>query len=178
MATIGLTRNIILSLKDFLQPIIESAGYDFTFTSAWADDNLIVHPDNYVADSGMIKLPAGKFTVTSRKQGSDFEIGGSSQYTMFLINFFIHAITEGQLYDLLDLIDEAFTDDSSGAIGHKIINIKNFATTGYPSAVAPNLYEMEIDSVRHNPISGLGEQNIALRYAGVIGFSGNLLRTS
>jgi len=175
MATMKISRNIILSLKDFFESYISGGNYDFTFTSAWVEDDKIVKPSDYVENQGMVKLPAGKMTVLTGRQGDNMEIGGGSQYKLFHINFFIHTITEGQLYDLLDLLSESLTD-GVGTIGDKIITIKDFSLTGYPSDSAPDLFTMEILNVNQKTVFNLDEQNIALRFAGSISFMGKILR--
>jgi len=175
MATVKLSRNIILSLKDFFDPLLTAEGYDFSFISAWTEDNKIVVPNDYVANQGLIKLPAGKITISSRNQGSYIEVGGGTQYTDLYINFFIHAITEGQIYDLLDLFHTSLTDGAN-KIGGKIISINNYTTTGYPTSTPVKAYDMEVFGVGQKIVPGLGEDNIALRYAGMVGFSGKILR--
>ncbi len=176
MAKVRINRNIILSLKDFFDPILASDGYDFSFVSAWADDDKIVKPEDYVSGQGMIKLPAGKMSILSRRQGDRQEIGSGKQNSIFYINLFIHAITEGQLYDLLDLFNDSLTD-SNNTVGDLIIPINDYTTTGYPTNSPVKIYDMEISNVQGKAVFGLGEENIALNYAGIVGFMGTILRS-
>jgi len=175
VATIGLSRNVILSLKDMFEPILVASGYDISFVSAWVSDDKIVKPEDYVDGQGMIKLPAAKMTVLSRSQGSDFELGGESQFTDLYVNVFVHAITEGQLYDLLDLFHISLTDGDS-SVGDKMIAVNDYTVTGYPTDSPVKMYEMEFSNVNQRTIFDLGEQNLALQFAGSVGFSVRILR--
>jgi len=175
VATIGLTRNVILSLVDFFEPLLLAENYDFSFVSAWVEDDKIVKPSDWVANQGMIKLPAGKMSIPSRRQAGNFELGGSSQYTDLYVNFFLHATTEGQLYDLLDLFHISLTDGISG-IGGKMITVNDYTTTGYPAITPVPLYTMEVLNVLQRPVFDLDSTNIALRFAGSIGFVAKILR--
>jgi len=173
MARINQSRNIILSLKDYLEPLLDDEDYSFTFVSDWGSDDNIVLPGNYTQDSGQIKLPAGKFTASSRSRGSYFEIGGSTMEALFFMGLFIYAVSEGQALDLLDFLHHEI-ESGGGHVGDNRISIYNFSDTGYPSDSAPLEYTMEIRDVRHRLIQDLGSENVALKYAGNITFVGML----
>ena len=74
MAKIEYSRNIILSLKDYLEPLLVAEGYTspggtpFTFVSDWGSDDRIVLPQNYVPGSNQIRLPAGKLRVPAPRK--------------------------------------------------------------------------------------------------------------
>lgn len=176
MASIKISRNIVLTLKDHFETYLTNDGYSFTFVSTWPADDKIVKPEDYVADQGMLALPAGRITVQSRILDQPLEIGGGSRYESFPLNVFIHAITGGQLSDLMDVFYEALTDTTSH-IGDKIITIKDFSSTGYPSALAPDLFDMEVLNVTLREAGDFGSQNLALQYAGSISFTGQILRS-
>jgi len=171
-----LSRNIILSLKDYFEDKLDAEGYDFTFTSSWNEDDKIVLPKDYVANSGMIKIPAGKITLLNESLNKAFEIGGKSRYFLYYGNVFVHAETEGQLYDLLDLFMDALTKDSSGYYGNIKIDIYDFSSTGYPSGNAPVIGYLEIENARKTPNIDLSQQNVALKFGGMVGFSFTVLK--
>ena len=171
----NLSRNIILSLKDRFETDLSNAGYDFTFVSSWSEDNKIVMPDDYVADQNMIKLPAGNITLTNENLDRPYEMGGGSSYFLYAGSIFVHAITEGQLYDLLDLFLDSLTKDGS-FYGRVIIPIYDFSSTGYPSTSATQTNEIEIMAARKTPKIDLSEQNVALKFGGLVGFSFRLLK--
>lgn len=184
MAKIEYSRNIILSLKDYLEPLLVAEGYTspggtpFTFVSDWGSDDRIVLPQNYVPGSNQIRLPAGKFTVGTRSKGGYLEVGGSSMESFFFCSFFIHAITEGQAYDLMDFLHDRIESGASvNKIGDNRITIGDYSTTGYPEASPPELGILEIQDVRHNYISDLGSTNVAMRHAGDITIAGMMYIT-
>ena len=172
----NLSRNIILSLKDHFEEDLTSAGYDFTFTSSWYEDDKIVLPKDYTPDSGLIKLPAGKITLLNETIGKPFEIGGKGRYFIYYGNVFIHAETEGQLYDILDLFIDSLTKSDGGAYGNLYIDVYDFSQTGYPSNSAPVLSYIEIKSVRKTTAMDLSQENVALKFGGMVGFSFTLLK--
>jgi hypothetical protein len=176
MARINQSRNIILSLKDYLEPLLTAQSYGFSFVSNWGSDQDIVLPSDYVSGSNQIKLPAGKFTVSSRSKGRYFEIGNTTMESLFFISLFIHAVSEGQALDLLDFLHDSI-ESGNGYTGDNRINIYDFSDTGYPSALATVEYIMEVREARHRYISDLGAQNIALKHAGDITFVGMLYVT-
>lgn len=179
MAKIEYSRNIILSLKDYLEPLLVSEGYTFTFVPDWGSDDRIVLPQDYVPGSNQIPLPAGKFTVNTRSKGGYLEVGGSTMESLFFGSFFIHAETEGQAYDLMDFLHDRI--ESGGAvdrIGDNRITIGDYTTTGYPSGSPPTLGTLEIQDVRHRYISDLGATNVAMKHAGDITIAGMMYITS
>jgi hypothetical protein len=179
MAKIEYSRNIILSLKDYLEPLLVAEGYSFTFVSDWGSDDRIVLPQNSTGAEGEIVLPAGKFTVNTRSKGNYLELGGSSMESLFFCSFFVHAVTEGQAYDLMDFLhDRIESGDSVNKIGDNRITIGDYSTTGYPSASPPELAILEIEDVRHRYISDLGSTNVAMRHAGDITIAGKIYVTS
>ncbi len=169
-------RNIILSLKDYLEPRLQAEGYDFTFVSDWGADDVIVLPQDYVAGQGLIKLPAGKFTAFSRSKGAYFEIGSSTMESLFFLSLYIHASSEAQTIDLLDFLHDEI-ESGNGYTGDNRIDVYNFSNTGYPSTSAPVEYEMEIRDVRHRLVQDIEAQNVALKYSGNITFVGMLYIT-
>jgi len=173
MARVNQSRNIILSLKDYLEPLLTTEGYSFTFVSDWGSDQDIVLPKDYTVGTGQIKLPAGKITMQSRSKGGYFEVGSTIMESLFFISFFIHAGSEGQAIDLLDFLHDQI-ESGNGYTGDNEINIYNFSNTGYPSGSAPVEYRMRILEARHRFISDLDAQNVALKYAGDITFIGRL----
>jgi hypothetical protein len=168
MAKIQYSRNIVLSLKDYLEPLLTTEGYSFTFVSDWGSDNEIVLPQDYTGGN-QIKLPAGKFTVNTRSKGGHREIGSDTFESLFFIGFFIHAETEAQAYDLMDFIHDRLESGENVTAGaDNIINIYNYGTVGYPSDSAPLLGEMYIQEVKHRYISDLGSSEVAMKHAGDI----------
>jgi hypothetical protein len=175
MARINQSRNIVLSLKDYLEPLLTAEGYAFTFVSNWGSDQNIVLPSDYTVGLNQIKLPAGKFTANTRSRGKYLELGGKSMEALFFITLFLHAASEGQAYDLLDFLHDEIESGNS-LTGDNRISIYNFST-GYPDESAPIEYTMEIREVRHRYISDIDTQNVALKHAGNITFIGMLYVT-
>jgi len=175
MARIFDSRNIILSLKDYLEPLLSDEGYDFTFVSDWGSSGSIVLPDEYIPGKNQIKLPAGRFTLISRNPGDWIELGGSSKEALFFFNFFVYMVSEGQMLDLLDFLHTTLESGIKGALGANRIDIYDFSDCGYPSSFAPIIYNMEIEEVRHRPIINIGIPNIAEKYAGSITFLGRII---
>lgn len=179
MAKIEYSRNIILSLVDYLDPLLVAEGYTFTFVSDWGGDDRIVLPQDYIPGSNQIQLPAGKFTVGVRSKGNYLELGGSSMEGLFFSSFFIHACTEGQAYDLMDFLHDRIESGATvNKIGDNCIIIYDYSTTGYPAASPPELGIMEINDVRHRYISDLGATNIAMKHAGDITIAGMMYISS
>lgn len=173
MAVQRIRRWITLSLVDYLDPLITAKGYDFSFVSEWKADKEIVHPDDYYDSSNQIKLPAGNFTFGVQRSGAKIEMGGTSVYRHHHIQLFIHAISEGQRLDLLDYIQD-FLGDSGD---YNIIDINDYSTTGWPTASPVKLCDMEITDVVSRPNNALGEENLALRYAGMVSFLGTIVKS-
>jgi hypothetical protein len=179
MAKIEHSRNIILSLVDYLDPLLVAAGYSFTFVSDWGSDDRIVLPQDYVSGSNQIVLPAGKFTISTRSKGGYLEVGGSSMEAFFFASFFIHACTEGQAYDLMDFLHDRIESGASvNRIGDNRITVGDYSTTGYPAVSPPELGILEIQDVRHRYISDLGAANIAMKHAGDITIAGMMYITT
>jgi len=177
MAKFNETRNIVLSLINYIEPLLEDEGYNFTFVSNWGADKDIVLPKDYVAGTNQIKMPAGKFTLTSRPPGTSLGIGDTGKEFTFFFNLFIHAESEGQNLDLLDFFYNRLSYGQDGRSGHNRITIYDFGMTGYPSIYAPALYGMTIEDVRHRPILNLAADNVALMFAGSITFVGKIVTT-
>lgn len=174
MAKIEYSRNIILSLVAYLQPLLATAGYSFSFVSNWDSDDQIVLPQDAVIGGNQIVLPAGKITINTRSKGGYLEVGGTTMESMFFGGLFVHAVSEGQAYDLLDFIHDRI---ESGATlnrrGDNRITVYDYTTVGYPpQSTAPTLGEIEIRDVRHRYISDLSSENAAMRHAGDITFVG------
>ena len=174
MAKIELSRNIILSLVSYLDPLLIAEGYSFTFVSGWDSDDKIVLPQDATGAQGEIVLPAGKFTIDTRSKGGYLEVGGTTMESLFFGGLFVHGVSEGQAYDLLDFIhDRLESGDSLQMRGDNRITVYDFTNVGYPpQSTAPTIGDLEIQDVRHRYISDLGEQNAALRHAGDITFVG------
>lgn len=169
MAKIEYSRNIVLSLKDYLEPLLVSEGYTFTFVSDWGSDDRIVLPQDYIPGSNQISLPAGKFTINTRSKGNYLEVGGSSMEAFFFASFFVHAETEGQANDLMDFLHDRIESGATvNKIGDNRITIGDYTTTGYPSDSPPELGIMEINDVRHRYVPDLGATNVAMKHAGDI----------
>jgi hypothetical protein len=169
MAKIEYSRNIILSLVDYLNPLLVAEGYSFTFVSDWGSDDKIVLPQDYVPGSNQIVLPAGKFTISTRSKGGYLEVGSGSMESFFFVSFFIHAVSEGQAYDLMDFLHDRLESGANvNRIGDNRITVGDYSTTGYPAVSPPALGVMEIQDVRHRYISDLGATNVAMKYAGDI----------
>lgn len=174
MAKIELSRNIILSLVSYLSPLLATAGYSFSFVSQWDSDDKIVLPQDSTGAAGEIVLPAGKFTIDTRSKGGYLEVGGTTMESFFFGGLFVHAVSEGQAYDLLDFIHDRLESGASLELrGDNRITVYDYSTVGYPpQSTAPEIGELELQDVRHRYISDLGEQNVALRHAGNITFVG------
>ena len=174
MAKIEYSRNIILSLVEYLDPLLATESYSFSFVSNWGADDKIVLPQDEVSGSNQIVLPAGKFTVNTRSKGGYLEVGGSTMESMFFGGLFVHAVSEGQAYDLLDFLhDRIESGDSLQRRGDNRIPIYDYTTVGYPpQSTAPELGVMEVRDVRHRYISDLSSENAAMNHAGDITFVG------
>ena len=176
LAKIEYSRNIILSLIVYLEPLLAAENYSFAFVPSWGSDEKIVLPQDEVSGSNQIVLPAGKFTVNTRSKGGYLEVGGTTMESMFFGGLFIHAVSEGQAYDLLDFIhDRIESGDSLQLRGDNRIIIYDFSTTGYPPAdigATPQLGKLEMRDVRHRYISDLSSENAAMNHAGDITFVG------
>lgn len=178
MAKIKTSRNIILSIKDYLEPLLINKEYDFKFVSRWLDDQYIVLPTDFIDVNTQIRLPAGKLTITNQLPGSFYEIGANSQERFYSISLFFYSITEGQYLDLSDYISDWLANgEEADRIGSNSIEIKNYSDTGYPSESAPNLCYMDILNVQARPVAQIETPNIALRNAGNISFTGKILKT-
>ena len=172
----GLRRNVILSLKDFLSPILSTAGYSFTFVSEWTADKDIVLPKDFTDATKQIKLPAGSFTFGDKLAGKRIGLGEGSTNRYIYVQFYLHAETIGQLYDLLDLIHDSFSNSGSTMYDSNIITINDYSTTGYPPQDdLTKLCDMDIIDVRSRENLSLGEENVALNYSGLVSFTGKMV---
>lgn len=168
----GISRNAILSIKDYLEEIIDSYGYDFTFVSSWGEDKSIVTPEFYnttLNQDGLIKIPAGSINVGTRSTGRGVEIGSASTRQPILGSLFIYAENEPQLYDLLDVLLQSFENGRG-------LYIKDFSYTGYPNDDAPIWFYVEFVNAEHRPFIDLSQPNIAMKYAGIINFTCEFIR--
>ena len=174
MAKIELSRNIVLSFVDYLEPLLIAEGYTFTFVSDWGADDDIVMPQDYESGTNKIVLPAGKFTIDTRSKGGYLEVGGSTMETYFFGGLLVHATTEGQAYDLLDFLhDRMESGETLQRRGDNSITVYDYTTTGYPAnTTPPTIGDMQMEDVRHRYISDLGSTNMALKHAGNMTFSG------
>jgi len=175
MARIQDSRNIILSLKDYLEPLLEVDGYAFTFVSDWGLGKEIVLPSEFTDADTQIPLPAGKMTILSRPPGRFIEIGGSTKESTYFISMLIRGFSEGSISDLLDFFHNKLEGDHS-VIGNILISIKDFTDTGYPSDYAPSIYTLEVEDVRSRRIMEFDAANIAERYSGNVSILGSLLK--
>jgi len=176
MARIQDSRSIVLSVKDYMDPLLEVDGYSFTFVSDWNMEKEIVLPADYVDPDTQVSLPAGKITVLSRPPGRWIEIGGSTKENNYFISIFIRGESEGSISDLLDFFHNKLEGDHS-IIGNILIAIKDFTDTGYPSDYAPSIYTMEVQDVRSRRSLEFNDANVAERYSGNVSILGSLLKS-
>jgi hypothetical protein len=176
MARIQDSRNIVLSLKDYLEPLLEVDGYSFTFVADWDIGKEIVLPENYTDPDTQVSLPAGKLTVISRPPSKFIEIGGSTKESTYFISLFVRGESEGSISDLIDFFHNKL-EGEHGQIGDVLIPIKDFSDTGYPSLYAPSIYTMEIEDVRSRRVMEFESANIAEKYSGNISILGSLLKS-
>ena len=176
MARILDSRNIVLSIKDYLEPLLEVDGYSFTFVSDWNLGKEIVLPEEYTDPDTQVSLPAGKMTILSRPPGTFIEIGGSTKESTYFISLLVRCESEGSISDLLDFFHNKLEGDHS-VIGNILIQIKDFTDTGYPSEYAPTIYTLEVEDVRSRRIMEFDSANVAERYSGNVSVLGSLLKS-
>ena len=176
MARIQDSRNIILSTKDYLEPLLDEDDYSFTFVSDWDAGKKIVLPEDFTDADTQVSLPAGKMTILSRPPSRFIEIGGSTKEATYFMSLFVRGISEGSISDLLDFFHNKFEGEHS-VIGDVLIPIYDFTDSGYPSEYAPKVYTMEIDDVRSRRFMEFESSNIAERYSGNVSIVGGLLKS-
>jgi len=176
MARIQDSRNIVLSMKDYIEPLLMVDGYSFTFVSDWNLGKEIVLPEDYTDPDTQVSLPAGKITILSRPPGKFIEIGGSTKESNYFVSILIRGESEGSISDLLDFFHNKLEGDHS-VIGDLLIPIKDFTDTGYPSEYAPTIYSLEINDVRSRRMMEFDTANIAERYSGNVSVFGSLLKS-
>jgi len=172
MAKTGTARNIILSLKEYIELNAGMDGWtNLMIVPKFPNDEKIVLPEDYQPNMGLVRPPALSINILNRVEGERLGLGDGGKKIYYSIGLFFYCISEGQLIDLKDYLSDIFDSDIT-------IPIYDYSDTGYPSTANSKVYDFEINplSVKGIPRVNLDEKNPALRYGGMVSFVGSIIR--
>lgn len=171
MSKLGMSRNIILSILDFLESDLVADGWDSVmFVKSWPEDRKIVLPDEYVSDKGLVRPPAININILPSSPLRPVGIGHRTEsFYLYTIGLFMYCLTEGQLLDLLEYVDGRFNEPV-------VITINDYSTTGYPTQNPVELATLDVFRTGMIPRIDNTAVNPAMRNGGVVNISAEIIK--
>lgn len=163
-------RLVLLSTVTFVRSLLNNAGFtSVSIVDGFPDDNKIVLPTFATGTQGEIVLPALAIKSLDVMDDRRLGIGEASIENDVVIAMFLHALGGGQEIDIRETIRATLADT--------VAPLYDYSTTGYPSAAAEKIGDIEFLKIRSYPVDYESEI-VALRHAGMITCLARSIRTS
>ena len=159
-----------MSTVAFVRSLLNNAGFTaVSIVDSFPDDNKIVLPGFATGTQGEVVLPALAIKALDVIDAKRLGIGEASIENDVVIAMFLHALGGGQEIDIRETIRAALADTNAP--------LNDYSMTGYPSAAAKKIGDIEFLKIRSFPVD-YGSEVLALRYAGMITCLARTIRTS